>query len=226
MDSLLKRLKYYGIGFTIGLIFVIFFFQNRGCSWTPTNRVKTSILERVVVIPESESDFTSNDEALQKELKNYLENGDIDFGASKKKDPNKFYKIDLKGHRSLFFTLPNESFISAVYSREPKQEKLKGTARLLLFPETQDLIFMDTTDLLSCQLLGLGFKDERHLQKELMKNGKVNFAKSNFTKEVVKPEHYVEFLSPKGNPIAVKAIWYKSKINVTAFSFADSLNCQ
>lgn len=209
----------------MGLIFVIFFFQNRGCSWTPTNRIKTSILERVVVIPESEKGFSSNDKKLEKELINYLENGEIDFGNSKKQNPNKFYKVDLKGHKSLYFTLPNESFVSAVYSSKPKSNTWKRKARMLLFPEVQDLIFMDTTNLLSCQLLGLGFKDERHLQEQLMKNATIDFGKSA-NKDVVKPEHYIEFLSPKGNKIGITAVWYKSKINVTLFSFTDSLSCE
>lgn len=224
MDSFLKRLKYYGIGFGIGLVFVIFFFQNRGCAWTPTNRIKSSILERVVVIPDSEKGFNSDDEKLENQLKDYLQNGEIDFGNSEKKDPNKFYKVDLKGHKSLYFTLPNDSFISAVYSRKPQNETIKGTARLLLFPIVEDLIFMDTTDLLSCELLGLGFKDERHLQKELMNNGVIIFDKSRF-KEATKAEHYVELISPKGNKIAVTAVWYKSKINITSFLYSDSLNC-
>jgi hypothetical protein len=224
MDSLLKRLKYYGIGFGIGLVFVIFFFQNRGCSWTPTNRIRTAIQERVVVIPDSDKGFNLKDAALKKRIEDYLENGEIDFGNSKKQDPNKYYKVDLEGQKSLYFTLPNDSFISAVYTKEPKEETKKGYAQLLLFPEVDDLIFMDTTDLLSCQLLGLGFKDERHLQKELMKNGVLNLDKSNF-KDVVKPEHFIEFLSPKGNKIAINAVWYKSKINIKSFSYTDSLNC-
>ena len=55
MDSIFRRLKYYGIGFGAGLVFVIFFFQNRGCSWLPDNRVKNSILDRVLVLPETEA---------------------------------------------------------------------------------------------------------------------------------------------------------------------------
>lgn len=224
MDSFVKRLKYYGLGFGMGLLFVIFFFQNRGCSWTPTNRIKSAILERVVVIPDSEIGFKSSDEAFKKVIKNILKNGEIDFGNSKKQDPNKFYKIDLKGQKSLYFTLPNDSFISAVYNTKPKQTKAKGTARMLLFPKIRDIVFMDTTDLLSCQLLGLGFKDERQVEKELKRKSVVNFDNSNF-KDVLKPEHYLEFLSPKGNKIAVKAVWYKTKINIKAFYYTDSLNC-
>lgn len=224
MDSILKRLKYYGIGFGMGLIFVIFFFQNRGCSWTPTNRIKTSILERVIVIPDTEKGFTSNDKKLEEELKNYIENGEIDFGNSKKKEPNKYYKVDLKGKESLYFSLPYDSFISAVYKSKPKHDTWKGSARLLLFPESQDLIFLDTTDLLSCQLYGLGFKNERHLQEQLIKNSTIDFNQS-INKDVVKPEHHLQLISPKGKKMSLKAVWYKSKINVTAFSFTDSLNC-
>ncbi len=225
MDSLLKRLKYYGIGFGMGLIFVIFFFQNRGCSWTPTNRIKSSILERVVVIPDSEKSFSTNDETLEKELKNYIENGEIDFKNSKKKEPNKYYKVDLKGRKSLYFSLPDDSFISAVYAKKPNHDIWSGSARLFLFPETQDLIFLDTTDLISCQLLGLGFKNERDLQKALMQKGTIDFNQS-MNKDVVKPEHYLTLFSPKGKEIALNAVWYKSKINVTAFSIADSLGCE
>ena len=49
-SSFIRRLKYYGIGFGIGLIFVFIFFQNRGCSWLPGNRVKNTVLERVMVV--------------------------------------------------------------------------------------------------------------------------------------------------------------------------------
>jgi hypothetical protein len=225
MDSFVRRLKYYGIGFGMGLIFVIFFFQNRGCSWTPTNRIKSSILERVIVIPVTEKGLFSNDKKLEKELVNYLENGEIDFGNSRKQEPNKFYKVDLEGYKSLYFTLPKDSFISAVYRSKPKNNTWKGQARMFLFPDVKDLIFMDTTDLVSCQLLGLGFKDERHLQEQLMKNATIDFGKS-VVEDVVKPEHFIEFLSPKGNKIGITAVWYKSKINVISFSVADSLSCE
>ena len=49
MKSIWKRFQYYGIGLTIGLLFTFIFFQNRGCSWLPENRVKNAILDNVIV---------------------------------------------------------------------------------------------------------------------------------------------------------------------------------
>ena len=57
MTTFWKRLRYYGIGFGIGCIFVFFFFQNRACTWLPDNRIKNSILDRTIVIQEDESDL-------------------------------------------------------------------------------------------------------------------------------------------------------------------------
>ena len=62
MKSWIKRLKFYGIGFGIGLFFVAFFFQNRGCSWLPSNRVKNAILDRLIVVSdETESTMKLKD---------------------------------------------------------------------------------------------------------------------------------------------------------------------
>ena len=47
--TFLRRLVYYLIGFGIGLIMVIFFFQNRGCSWLPENKVKETILRKIII---------------------------------------------------------------------------------------------------------------------------------------------------------------------------------
>jgi len=49
MNTFLRRLKYYGIGFGIGLLFVFFIFKQKGCSWTPGNRVKEAVLNRIIV---------------------------------------------------------------------------------------------------------------------------------------------------------------------------------
>jgi hypothetical protein len=41
---------YYGIGLLFGLLFVVFFFGNRGCAWLPENRIKASIFSQVLVL--------------------------------------------------------------------------------------------------------------------------------------------------------------------------------
>ena len=54
MKTFLKRLKYYGLGFGIGTVFLFFFFENRGCSWMPSNRVKSNVIERLLVTSKSD----------------------------------------------------------------------------------------------------------------------------------------------------------------------------
>lgn len=50
MKSIWRRLMYYGIGLLFGLLFVILFFGNRGCSWLPENRIKASVFSQVLVL--------------------------------------------------------------------------------------------------------------------------------------------------------------------------------
>ena len=60
MTNLYRRLLYYGIGFGIGLVCVFFFFNNRGCSWLPENRVKEMVTERLIYIADSNLNILEN----------------------------------------------------------------------------------------------------------------------------------------------------------------------
>ena len=130
MDSIFHRLKYYGIGFGVGLIFVIFFFQNRGCSWLPDNRVKNSILDRVLVLPESEAKQMNKFGLTKKDLTLVLNDGEVLFEESKKTGNPKVYvvekEIPSKGKVKFFFTLANESFISEIHFTEKNVKKIKS----------------------------------------------------------------------------------------------------
>lgn len=93
----LRRLKYYGIGFGIGMIFVFFFFQNRGCSWLPENRVKNSILDRLVVVSESNAELMKAEGIDDDFIVGLLNDGDVDFSASQKREESKVYVIEKRG---------------------------------------------------------------------------------------------------------------------------------
>ena len=83
MKGFWKRLKFYLIGFTVGLIFVFFFFKNRGCAWTPQNRVKNAIIDKVLVIPESEKkDHPELESLTSASIMQFLAQGDVNFGES------------------------------------------------------------------------------------------------------------------------------------------------
>ncbi len=222
MSNFGRRLKYYGIGFGIGLIFVVFFFNNRGCTWTPSNRVKTAILERAIALPESQKTELLGLNITPFELKKFIENAEIDFGASNKTTENKFYKLTDK-KRTLFFTLTNESFISTVYTTKPQAKlKHKGRAEIVAFPKGEDLIFTDTTGSLQRTRTELGFKTDRAIYAQMKKKCFINFDKSEFV-TAIKPEHYLEFISKTGDTIGAVTVWYKEKININAYNYKDSL---
>lgn len=222
MSNFWRRLRYYGIGFGIGLIFVIFFFNNRGCSWTPSNRVKTAILERVFAVPESQIEQLTKQKVDVKDLEKFIQEADVDFNASKKTDDNKYYKLST-ANQTLFFTLTNESFVTSVFTSKPKaSDWQKGKAKLVRFPKGKDLIFTDTTGSQQRQRMELGFKNDQEVWKQLKKNALLDYEKSDFV-SAIKPEHYLTFQSKKGKEFSVLSVWYKEKINITEYIVSDSL---
>ena len=113
MESWIRRLKFYGVGFGIGLLFVFIFFQNRGCSWLPGNRVKNSILDRLLVVSDETAEILKKRGVNKKELIQFLNDGDVIFGESEKDKDDKVYVIEKDGKKYLF-TLPFESCIAEV----------------------------------------------------------------------------------------------------------------
>ena len=233
MSSFLRRLKYYGIGFSIGLVFVIFFFQNRGCSWLPSNRVKNSILERVLVVPDAQSELMKQKKISHKDIVAALNSGDVVFGESIKNSNPKVYLIEKdfagKGTVSFYFTLPNESYISEVHVDKEKGTKIKSTktgkGSILRFPNEKEMLYVDTTQLLTCQKEALGFEKASDLFEVWKKNARIDFEKSALYRSP-KAEHYIEFQDKKGVWIGSRSIWYKTKINISSFDIPYKLDCK
>lgn len=222
MKNLGRRLKYYGIGFGIGMIFLFFFFNNRGCTWTPSNRVKTAILNRVIALPESQVESLKKCNIKTDELLAFIEESEIDFGASDKTDENKFYQLT-SDKVTLFFTLTNESFITSVFTSKPKEKDWQeGRAEIVVFPKGDDLIFTDTTGSLQRIRGEIGFKNDRKVFDQMKKKCYIDYEKSDFL-NTIKPEHYIEFYSKKGDTIGTVSVWYKEKININKYVYSDSL---
>ena len=74
MDNFFRRLKYYGIGFGVGLVFVVFLFQQKGCSWTPGNRVKSAILERIIFVDSLDAAYLKTNHISKKSVRTFIEN--------------------------------------------------------------------------------------------------------------------------------------------------------
>lgn len=228
MSQFFKRLKYYGIGFGLGSIFVFMFFQNRGCSWLPANRVKNAILDRVITISDSQQLLLNKKGVKQKDIINLLNTGSINFDKSQKEGDMKVYQV-YDDNLKLYFTLPKECFVSEVKICNKEANQIKSTqegmGKLIHFPNDDDLVFVDTTALLECKLDHTGYINQRRILKSLKKAGKIDFKKSKFWIEP-KPEVYLWFKDSKGAPVGSKSIWYKNKINILALDLKDTLLCQ
>jgi hypothetical protein len=228
MKTFFDRLKIYAIGFGIGMVFVFFFFQNRGCSWLPDNRVKNSILDRVIVVQSEVEGQLKQKGISQKEIISLLNDGDVDFSKSKKDGQFKIYLVS-KDDVKLYFTLPNESFISEVrlanVAVKSVKNSTKGTGKLIHFPKDNELVFADTTKLVSCQQQSFGMIENRKILKSLKANGIIDFEKSDFN---VKPKalQYLFFNDKKGRKIGATAVWYKNKISIDHFELPFETDCQ
>lgn len=214
MESLIRRLKYYGIGFGIGLIFVFFFFRNRGCSWLPENRVKNAILDRLVVVSDSTSAVLKSNGISHEDLVQVLNDGDVLFDESEKEGDSKIYILEKEG-KKFYFTLPFESFISEagitdnVKSVRPTAN---GYGQILRYPLDSNLVYVDSSRLLTCLQADLGLINPRDILKGLKTSGKIDFAKTDLSARP-KADHYLVFKLDTLE-VGLKAIWYKNKINV------------
>ncbi|MCR9173667.1 MAG: hypothetical protein NXI10_14290 [bacterium] len=226
MESFVRRLKYYGIGFGLGLVFVFFFFKNRGCSWTPSNRVKNTILSRMIVVSDDTKAIMDAKGISEKELVQVLNDGDIDFDASDKSRKNKKYLIEKDGVKYVF-TLPYESCISEAFistSVKKVSPTQSGKGEFIHFPNDKNLVFTDSTKFLACQQDQLGVLGDRKIWRKIQKNGVLDFEKTNL-KTDGKPEHYIEFVWDK-DTIGTKIVWYKEKLNITSFHSDDLEPCK
>jgi hypothetical protein len=230
MDSFLRRLKYYGIGFGFGLLFVIFFFKNRGCSWLPSNRVKDSVQERVLVLPEDQKKTLTLKGINVADIVYVIENGDVDFSASLKNTNPKVYLIEGKTINGkeveLYLTLPSESFVSEVHLNEPSIKKVKNTVtgkgNMISFPMDKQLVYLDSTQTLERQKKDLGIRNGSQLLNWIRRSGEIDFSQTNFR---IKPkvEHVISCKDDKGRDLVLKAVWYKEKINVISIALVDTL---
>jgi len=231
MKSFLRRLKLYGIGFGIGLVFVFFFFQNRGCTWLPSNRVKNSILGRVIVVQSDQEALLLKHGISKDEVINFLNDGDVEFGKSKKAGNPQVYSLtkELNGKEvQLWFTLPANSFISEVQWPEGSIQKAgnseKGTGEMIHFPNVKSMVYLEDNKRFVCQQDKTGLIATSEVLKRLKKTGQIDFERSHL-KISPRAEHYISFRSVKGQEIEAVTLWEKEHISFTSFILADTTGC-
>ena len=91
-----KRLKYFSVGFSIGILFVIFLFKDREFkwSWLPGNRVTDFILEHPIKINSSFYTKIDSKEDFSNKIFTTLINGDVNFSNSETEGEIKKYVIE------------------------------------------------------------------------------------------------------------------------------------
>ncbi len=125
MDKFKNRIKYYLVGFLMGIIAVAFFFGQRGCTWLPGNRVKSVIAENNIIVGDSISallNCLADDSQPIFDLLN--QDGNVDFSGSQTQAEHKIYKIDGSDELSVYFKLyenKNEnSYSEIIQIQSPK----------------------------------------------------------------------------------------------------------
>jgi hypothetical protein len=124
MKSIWRRLMYYGIGLLIGLLFVTFFFGNRGCSWLPENRIKSSIFSQVLVVDTAAmvEGFTDSMYVVT------IVEADVNLGLSLRQgEPKAYYFANKKkGNKARFFQVTFETDgVVGIVKTIPEDQKAK-----------------------------------------------------------------------------------------------------
>lgn len=227
MSAFLRRLKYFSFGFIPGTIIVILFFQNRGCSWLPDNRVKGAILERVLVVNEKNDKILKSNGVAQSDLENFINGGSIDFDKSSTHSNPKIYLVENNG-KSLYFVMPKESFVTELVPITQKLKEVKlskeGKGVLLAFPKANEFLYVDTNRVLTCKQEELGMIQNAVILKKVIKTGYFDFKKSNLLAK--RKLHYFAFPDKmKRGDIGLQTLWYKEKMDVIGIDLPFDSNC-
>jgi hypothetical protein len=234
MTSFWKRLKYYLVGFSLGLIFVVFFFQNRGCSWLPGNRVKNTLLDKVLVIQENQRQIMEKHGLSNDEIAQFLNLGDVEFGMSLK-DNNVHPKVfvisrtinEEKHH--LAFSIYEDSYITLIHYLEEGQVPIRhtqpeGMGEFIRIPRDSGMVFIDKTPFLKCKSSPLQVTDGLEIARKLKASGKIDFEKSNLM--LPKAEHFITYQENDTIVVKAKTIWFESRITFKDFYWDEPLDCE
>jgi len=226
MDNFLRRLKYYGIGFGIGLLFVIFLFQQKGCSWTPGNRVKSAILERIVFIDSIDQSYIISNKIKAKDLQSFIENGTVSFLKSKRHGHEKLYHFHGKLKSKTMDCLIAYREKSVVVDVDFEQGNLKkytplvGTAKPFLYHKKN--WFSGKWELYDLKGIVKSTAPEK-ITSLFLSNGVLDCTKSHLSTQ--KPLAYLviknNYTKGKSQTISIKTTWFQEKIDIKDFYLVD-----
>jgi len=105
-----QRFLYYLFGFGLGIVLTIFLFRNRGCEWTPGNRVLDQINTSQLLITDSVRCILKANGLDENSVFEVLKTGKVDFSESRTQDQPKMYVIEeIHSKKLLMFLVRNDS---------------------------------------------------------------------------------------------------------------------
>jgi hypothetical protein len=230
MESFWRRLRYYGLGFGLGLILTFGIFNTRGCSWTPENRVKDAMNKRVWIVDMQKVNSFYKDHKLN-DAKFYrlMQDADISFTKSIRSGRHKVYDITFtdgkKREAHCLARMTDESFVVEFIpgvKNIKEYRKMKSSsigASIIHTPNQKHLVYAEDNPAIKEHLRALGIPNDIQLQKALL-SGHFDYQKSRL-KEQPRPVHVFQFI-PQNNKrrieVSAACIWYKDKIKVYSLS--------
>ncbi|MEN9968698.1 MAG: hypothetical protein RIR94_878 [Bacteroidota bacterium] len=230
MESFWRRLRYYGLGFGLGLILTFGIFNTRGCSWTPENRVKDAMNKRVWIVDMQKVNSFYKDHKLN-DAKFYrlMQDADISFTKSIRSGRHKVYDITFtdgkKREAHCLARMTDESFVVEFIpgvKNIKEYRKMKSSsigASIIHTPNQKHLVYAEDNPAIKEHLRALGIPNDIQLQKALL-SGHFDYQKSRLN-EQPRPVHVFQFI-PQNNKrrieVSAACIWYKDKIKVYSLS--------
>ena len=94
--NFLNRLKFYLVGFILGLFLVYSLFNDREWDWLPENKIKKFLLINPIKINIEKSEVLNINESFSKKVFDIVLNGNVLFSKSKTKTDTKNYFLESK----------------------------------------------------------------------------------------------------------------------------------
>jgi hypothetical protein len=230
MESFWRRLKYYGIGFGIGLILTFGFFNTRGCSWMPSNRVKEAMNASIWIMEsKSQKVFFNKHHFNKSSFYNAIQDADVAFTESKRHGNHKIYQLEIKNHKGksilLLALMTDESaLIEFVPTQQKWQEFIHSKqhaflGNLLYTPKQKNFFYIPENSALQQAFAHIGVQNNEQLNHQLKK---AQFSyRDSYLKATPKPLLAFEFTpanrrhdAQKAGSHTVYCIWYKDKLKV------------
>lgn len=211
-----RRLRYYLIGFGMGLVLCFAIFGQRGCDWTPGNRVLKQIATSEILVTDSVKCVMKENGISEDDVFKLLNNGDVVFSESKTHQTPKEYIIaDAESKFKMHFVVRNDS-VSVIWGVADGKKTTcrnfgKNPEHIFTMPEeTIKRILkaneISATDSVFAKLQARGIQDGEIYN--MIENGKIDFKTSMPT---LKP-HPIYFVEYKKYIFTVEMTEKKTRI--------------